>query len=38
MSLKPGVSHAIEDSFYVINLGMVVAQLTRWRTAFRITP
>ncbi|KAK1746223.1 ornithine decarboxylase [Skeletonema marinoi] len=37
--LEPGVHHTIEDPFYVIDLGIVGAQLARWRAAFpRVVP
>ncbi|KAL7498813.1 hypothetical protein ACHAWT_006670 [Skeletonema menzelii] len=37
--LEPGVHHTIEDPFYVVDLGIVGAQLARWRAAFpRVQP
>jgi hypothetical protein len=37
--LEPGVSHPIEDPFYVVDLGIVASQLARWRAAFpRVVP
>eukprot|EP00584_Thalassiosira_punctigera_P004137 CAMPEP_0172527018 /NCGR_PEP_ID=MMETSP1067-20121228/1815_1 /TAXON_ID=265564 ORGANISM="Thalassiosira punctigera, Strain Tpunct2005C2" /NCGR_SAMPLE_ID=MMETSP1067 /ASSEMBLY_ACC=CAM_ASM_000444 /LENGTH=809 /DNA_ID=CAMNT_0013310675 /DNA_START=233 /DNA_END=2662 /DNA_ORIENTATION=+ len=38
-ALEPGVQHTIEDPFYVVDLGVVSAQLARWRAAFpRVVP
>jgi len=38
-ALEPGVQHCIEDPFYVVDLGIVGAQLARWRAAFpRVVP
>jgi hypothetical protein len=37
--LEPGVHPTIEDPFYVVDLGIVGAQLARWREAFpRVVP
>mmetsp|Transcript_18043 Transcript_18043/g.37835 ORF Transcript_18043/g.37835 Transcript_18043/m.37835 type:complete len:766 (-) Transcript_18043:187-2484(-) len=37
--LEPGVQHCIEDPFYVVDLGIVGAQLARWRANFpRVIP
>lgn len=37
--LEAGVHHTIEDPFYVVDLGIVGAQLARWRAAFpRVQP
>lgn len=38
-ALEPGVQHCIEDPFYVVDLGIVGAQLARWRANFpRVVP
>ena len=38
-ALEPDVAHTIEDPFYVVDLGIVTAQLARWRAAFpRVVP
>ena len=38
-ALEPGVQHTIEDPFYIVDLGIVTAQLARWREAFpRVVP
>ena len=38
-ALEPGVQHTIEDPFYIVDLGIVTAQLARWRAAFpRVVP
>lgn len=38
-ALEPGVQHTIEDPFYIVDLGIVSAQLARWRAAFpRVVP
>ncbi|KAL9189890.1 hypothetical protein ACHAXT_009565 [Thalassiosira profunda] len=38
-ALEPGVQHAVEDPFYVVDLGIVSTQLARWRAAFpRVVP
>jgi hypothetical protein len=38
-ALEPGAQHTIEDPFYIVDLGIVTAQLARWRAAFpRVVP
>ena len=38
-ALEPDVAHTIEDPFYVVDLGIVAAQLAQWRAAFpRVVP
>jgi ornithine decarboxylase len=32
--LKPGVDHRVEESFYVVDIGLVVSQLYQWREYF----